>query len=166
MTTHSATIRGPTNDHCVGTSESQRQMTFKYTFPVRFAHCDPAGIGYFPRLLEMLDGAVEDFMAEVTGADRAQTHLRERLGIPTIDLQVHFAQPSRLGELLTFEIKPVKLGRTSLTFQTEVTRDGEPRFSVRQTVVQINVDTGRPHPWADVTRVLPVFASVAGGKAS
>jgi 4-hydroxybenzoyl-CoA thioesterase len=137
------------------------QATFKYTFPVRFAHCDPAGIGYFPRLLEMLDGAVEDFMAEVTGADRAQTHLRERLGIPTIDLQVNFGQPCRLGELLTLAVTPVKLGRTSLTLQTQVTCNGEPRFSARQTVVQINVDTGRPYPWAEVTRLLPIFAAVA-----
>ncbi len=136
-------------------------MNYRYTFPVRFAHCDPAGFAYFPRLLEMLDGAVEDFMTEVTGADRAQTHLRERLGIPTIDLQVQFIQPCCLGELITFEIVPVKLGRTSLTFHTGVTVDGEPRFSVKQTVVQMDFNTRRPHPWSDVTRALPVFAPVA-----
>ena len=141
-------------------------MRYRYTYPVRFAHCDPAGIGFFPRLLEILDGSIEDFMAEVTGADRAQTHLRERLGIPTVDLKVHFAQPCCLGELLTFEIVPVKLGRTSLTLQTEVTLDGAPRFSVRQTVVQMNVDTGRPHPWSDTTRALPVFVAVSAGPAS
>ena len=137
-------------------------MSHRYIFPVRFAHCDPAGIGYFPRLLEMLDGAVEDFMTEVTGADRAQTHLRERLGIPTIDLQVQFAHPCRLGEMLTFEIVPIKFGQTSLTLNTDVTVSGAPRFSVQQTVVQMNVDTARPHPWSDVTRALPVFAKIAG----
>lgn len=138
-------------------------MTHRYTYPVRFAHCDPAGIGFFPRLLEMLDGAVEDFMADVTGADRAQTHLRERLGIPTIDLQVQFAHPCRLGELLTFNLVPIKLGRTSLIIHTAVTVEEQPRFSVRQTVVQMNVDTGRPHPWSAVTRALPAFAAVAEG---
>lgn len=146
--------------------DGSSQAMLNYTFPVRFAHCDPAGIGFFPRLLEMLDGAVEDFMAEVTGADRAQTHLRERLGIPTIDLQLNFVQPSRLGELLTFAITPVKLGRTSLTLQTQVTCSGEPRFSALQTVVQINVDTGRPHPWSEVTRLLPMFAAVAVDKST
>lgn len=138
-------------------------MTYRYTYPVRFAHCDPAGFAYFPRLLEILDGAVEDFMTEVTGADRAQTHLRERLGIPTIDLQVEFTHPCRLGELITFEVVPVKLGRTSLTFHTSVTVDGSPRFSVKQTVVQMDFETSRPHPWSDVTRALPAFSVVAEG---
>jgi 4-hydroxybenzoyl-CoA thioesterase len=135
-------------------------MTLSFQYPIRFAHCDPAGFAYFPKLMEILDGAVEDFMLAVTGKDRAQTHLRERLGIPTVDLQVGFKLPCRLGEMLDYRIMPVRIGTSSLTFDHIACVDGSDRFTARQTVVQIDFETGRPHPWSSETRALPVFAAL------
>jgi 4-hydroxybenzoyl-CoA thioesterase len=136
-------------------------VTLMFRYPVRFAHCDPAGFAYFPKLMEILDGAVEDFMLAVTGKDRAQTHLGERLGIPTVDLHVEFAIPCRLGEILDYAITPVRFGRSSLTFDHHVRVADADRFKARQTVVQIDFNTGRPHPWSAETRGLPVFHALA-----
>ena len=136
-------------------------MTHRFSYAVRFAHCDPAGFAYFPRLMEILDGAVEDFMFAVSGKDRAQTHITERLGIPTVDLSVTFISPFRLGEVLDYAITPLQLGTSSLAFDHDVRVDGAARFTARQTVVQIDFDTGRPHPWSAETRALPAFADLA-----
>lgn len=138
-------------------------MTHVFHYPVRFAHCDPAGFAYFPRLLEILDGAVEDFMFAVSGKDRAQTHLTERLGIPTVDLQATFIEPCRLGEMLDFGVTPVRLGGSSLTFDHVVKVGEAMRFTARQTVVQIDFATGRPHPWSAETRALTAFAGLSEG---
>ena len=35
--------------------------------PVRFSHCDPAGIVYFPRYFDMINGVVEDWFAGTLG---------------------------------------------------------------------------------------------------
>jgi 4-hydroxybenzoyl-CoA thioesterase len=139
-------------------------MTLNFQYPIRFAHCDPAGFAYFPKLMEILDGAVEDFMFAVSGKDRAQTHIAERLGIPTVDLQTEFVVPCRLGEILDYAITPVHLGTSSLTFNHVVQVEGVTRFTARQTVVQIDFDTGRPHPWSPETRALDAFAALTEGK--
>jgi 4-hydroxybenzoyl-CoA thioesterase len=139
-------------------------MTLEFRYPIRFAHCDPAGFAYFPRLMEILDGAVEDFMHAVSGKDRAQTHIGEQLGIPTVDLHIEFAVPCRLGEILDYAISPVKLGTSSLTFQHIARVEGVTRFTARQTVVQIDFQTGRPHPWSPETRSLDAFVALIENK--
>ena len=35
-------------------------MTFTTRTPLRFAHCDPAGIAYYPRYFEIVDAAAHD----------------------------------------------------------------------------------------------------------
>jgi 4-hydroxybenzoyl-CoA thioesterase len=140
-------------------------MTIQFQYPIRFAHCDPAGFAYFPRLMEILDGAVEDFMHAVSGKDRAQTHIAERLGIPTVDLHIEFVVPCRLGEILDYSITPIRLGTTSLTFHHAAQVAGITRFTARQTVVQMDFDTGRPHPWSSETRALAAFAALIENEA-
>ncbi len=72
-----------------------------YTKPekVRFAHIDNAGIVFYPRFLEMLNGLVEDWFEEKLDLSFAAMHKTH--GIPTVDLKVQFKKPARLGETLT-----------------------------------------------------------------
>ena len=37
---------------------------FRQSRPLRFAHCDPAGIAYYPRYLELCDGAIRKAASE------------------------------------------------------------------------------------------------------
>ena len=39
-------------------------MSFTTTRKVRFEHCDPAGIVFYPRYFEMINGTVEDWFEE------------------------------------------------------------------------------------------------------
>ena len=86
--------------------------------PVRFAHCDPAGIAYYPRLLEICDGAIEDWTAEVMGVPRRILHLELELALPTVDLRASFVRPVRLGETLTIATIVGAVGRSSVELTT------------------------------------------------
>jgi len=37
------------------------QGAFTRTVPIRFSHCDPAGIVYFPHYFDMFNGLIEDW---------------------------------------------------------------------------------------------------------
>ena len=127
-------------------------MSFVFTARVRFGHCDPAGIAYFPRLFELVDAAVEDWTAAVIGVDRAEMHGPLRLGLPTVDLHAGFTTPCRLGEQLDIEVALLALGTTSIDLDATASAGGARRFSVRLKQVLMNLDTARPTPWPEAWR--------------
>ena len=45
---------------------------FTRTVPIRFSHCDPAGIVYFPHYFDMFNGLVEDWYTEQLGVNYAE----------------------------------------------------------------------------------------------
>lgn len=120
--------------------------------PVRFAHCDPAGIAYYPRLLEICDGAIEDWTAEVLGVPRRILHLELELALPTVDLQASFVKPARLGETLIIATLVGEVGRSSVALTTDVTCEEEPRFSVRYTQVLMGMREARARSWPEEWR--------------
>ncbi len=65
-----------------------------------FADCDPAGIVFYSRYLEMLNAVVEDLFAEELGFSFREI-LKSNLGIPTVHLNADFIAPSRLGDELS-----------------------------------------------------------------
>jgi len=114
---------------------------------VRFGDCDPAGIAYFPRLLALVDNAVEDWLVATIDLDRAAMHLDQHLGLPTVELTTHFVQPCRLGDILGITIAATHVGATSITLAADANVDGQQRFSVRLVQVLIELETGKPCTW-------------------
>src|SRR3546814_14786739 len=95
---------------------------------VRFGHCDPAGIAFYPRYFEMCDAAVEDWCEAVLEAPRAEMHLEQGLGLPTVDLHATFTAVSRLGDWLDIALMVEAVGRTSVPLCADCLCEGEPRF--------------------------------------
>ncbi|MDO5637798.1 MAG: thioesterase family protein [Myroides sp.] len=79
---------------------------------IRFQHIDYAGIVFYPRFLEMLNGLVEDWFEEAL--DRPFSKMHQTNGIPTVDLKVQFKKAARLGETLTKKIWVKELKSSSL----------------------------------------------------
>ena len=79
---------------------------------IRFQHVDYAGIVFYPRFLEMLNGLVEDWFEEAL--DRPFSKIHETNGIPTVDLKVQFKKAARLGETLTKKLWVINLGGASV----------------------------------------------------
>jgi 4-hydroxybenzoyl-CoA thioesterase len=120
---------------------------------LRFAHCDAAGIAYYPRLFELADGVIEDWTEQVLGVPRRVLHLEQGRALPTVDLKTRFASPSRLGDWLDFSLAVERLGTSSIDFALEMTCAGEPRLSAHYTQVLVDMATMRSLPWPPEWRV-------------
>ena len=127
-------------------------MPFTTQRKVRFQHCDPAGIVFYPRYYEMLNSVVEDYFAERVGHDFNRLHVEARTGVPTAHIETDFHAPSRLGDTLTFELTLRDVGRTSLTLRTVAHCSGEPRLTCDSTLVFVDLESGRPLPWPEAMR--------------
>ena len=88
---------------------------------VRFQHVDYAGIVFYPRFLEMLNGLVEDWFEEAL--DQPFSKMHETNGIPTVDLKVQFKNAARLGEILT---KKLWVKELKLELKSGRNRNGQP----------------------------------------
>lgn len=120
---------------------------FTTSLPLRFAHCDPAGIAYYPRYFELCDAAVEDWTAAVLGVDRRTMHGELGMGLPTVALNAEFTAPSRLGDMLDFTVRTLRVGKSSLDLAVDIACGGEARFAVRPTLVLIDLASAQARAW-------------------
>ena len=123
---------------------------------VRFADCDAAGIVFFPRYFEMLNGVVEDWFAGPLQTSFRELHVDRRVSVPTAAVEARFIAPSRLEDELTFALTVTKLGRSSCSLRHRISSGGALRFEARQTFVYVGLSL-KPEPWpADLrARIAP-----------
>jgi len=131
---------------------SETSATFETTAQVRFAHVDPAGIVFYPRYFEMLNGAVEDWFDQAIGVDFASMHAARGMGVPTVQLAAEFLAPSKLGEVLTIAITPHNVGKSSCTYESVFAVGGSVRLRVSGTLVCMDLETHKAMPWPDDIR--------------
>ena len=122
-------------------------MAFTTEQVVRFQHCDPAGIVFYPRYYEMLNATIEEWFDVRLGWSFAAIHGEMGMGVPTAQQGTRYHAPSRLGDRLDFALVPVRLGRSSVTLAVEAGCDGERRVSFATTLVWIARSDGRARPW-------------------
>lgn len=129
---------------------------------VRFADCDAAGIVFFPRYFEMLNGVVEDWFAGPLQASFRELHVNRHVSVPTAAVEARFIAPSRLEDELTFTLTVTKLGGASCGLRHRITADGELRFEATQTIVYVGASL-KPEPWPGALRALiaPYVETVA-----
>ncbi|MBS7786839.1 acyl-CoA thioesterase [Flavobacterium sp. CYK-55] len=115
---------------------------FVTTEKVRFQHVDYAGIVFYPRFLEMLNGLVEDWFAEAL--DRPFHQMHQTNGIPTVDLKIQFKNAARLGQILTKKLWVKNIGFASLLCGFEFTDDeGKTTLSGEITLVNVAFNQDR-----------------------
>lgn len=125
--------------------------TFTTTRRVRFADCDSAGIVFFPRYFEMLNGVVEDWFAGPLGLSFRELHMERGASVPTASVEARFAAPSRLEDDLTFALTVTRLGGASCTLRHRIACAGELRFEATQTIVHVGPSM-KPEPWPEAVR--------------
>ncbi|MSP48709.1 MAG: acyl-CoA thioesterase [Alphaproteobacteria bacterium] len=108
---------------------------FRCTFTVRFGDCDPAAIVFYPRYVEMLNNAVEEWFEKGLGLPWGKMHRTEHRGMPIVDLHVRFLKPSRLGEHLEFALALSSLGRSAIALEIVAEGGGERRLEARLKLV-------------------------------
>lgn len=122
---------------------------FVSTERVRFAHCDPAGIVFFPRYAELINGVVEDWWIDL-GHPWHKSVTQLATGCPTAQFDCRFIAPSYFGETLKFHLMIEHLGRTSMILQHVITGEAlDVRVLVQQRLVCTSLTTHRPQPWSE-----------------
>ena len=127
-------------------------MIFTHSMPVRFHHCDPAGIVFYPRYFEMANEAVEAWFAARLATPFWALHGPMGLAVPTVSLAVEFRAPSRHGDLLTVSVRALKVGRASLGVETVMLAETDLRMTMRSTLVLTDRAEGRPRRWPEDLR--------------
>jgi 4-hydroxybenzoyl-CoA thioesterase len=112
---------------------------------IRFSHCDPAGIVYFPRFFDLAHATMEDWFAADLIRDR-------RLGTPTVSVQCEFAKPMRMGDTLRFELSVLKLGNASVRLGYSGKKQGVEHLRILQTIAFMALDSGTATPIPDDLR--------------
>lgn len=122
-------------------------MIFSTQLPIRFAHCDPAGIVFYPRYFEMINGLVEDWCAQGLGLSFHELHMVRGIGLPTVHLETDFLKASEIGETLTAELTVSKLGGASLDILVSLTgSQGDPRVKVKLVLVTMDLKQRKAIP--------------------
>lgn len=118
---------------------------------LRFGDCDISGTAYFPSYLNILNGVNEEFW-ERLGFPWEEIIWKQRWGTPTVHLSCDFSAPSFFGEELTFEMKVVRVGKSSVTVAHEISCKGQKRWSSTQVLAASDLDKHCSIPWPEAVR--------------
>lgn len=114
---------------------------YERVYPIRFSHCDPAGIVFFPQYLVLFNHLLEDWFTHGLGIDYVEFIGKRRVGTPTVRLECDFRAISRMGEDVNFALWPDKVGTRSLTLAIEASCKGELRVGARQVLVFTDLES-------------------------
>ncbi len=113
---------------------------FETQILVRFGDLDPAGIAYYPNLVNYLHEAFEDFFRGHVGRPYPELY-REGLGFPTVKLEVEYLRPVQYGDQVDIAVRVEHVGRSSVRLRYEASVQGRPVFTGRNVVVTVNLKT-------------------------
>ena len=119
------------------------QGAFTRTVPIRFSHCDPAGVVYFPHYFDMFNGLIEDWYTDQLGVDYSKLILGDRHGFPYVHIETDFRIPSRMGEHLDLTLLLTQVGRSSLSVVIVGHIGGVERLRARLVTAMTSLETQR-----------------------
>ena len=126
------------------------------SLPIRFRHCDPVGIVFYPRFVEMAHSVVEDFFYSKLGFSYQRLAEEFSAGVPAVNLQFDFKSPGILGEELIGNLALVRLGNKSLAMQVDILdSQGNTRVTAAITIAFAHkAESGKlaAHPWPAALR--------------
>ena len=109
---------------------------------IRFHHCDPAGIVFYPQYFVLFHELLEDWFNRGLDLDYADFVSVERRGLPTAHIDCDFKVPSKIGETVQMQLSVRRVGRTSLSISVRVCAGEEVRVTANQVLVLISLEDG------------------------
>ncbi|HEX3528852.1 MAG TPA: thioesterase family protein [Thermoanaerobaculia bacterium] len=101
---------------------------------VEFADTDMVGIVHFARFFVFMETAEHELLASlgtpVLFADGGRS-----IGWPRVSVACDYFAPARFGDVLDIHVQVMKKGRSSLTYQIDIARQGQPIARGRLTTV-------------------------------
>ena len=125
---------------------------FVATRQIRFGHCDPAGLVFYPQYMLLLHEVFEDWFQYALGVHYQHMVSAAGIGVPLVSLDVKFARPSRSGDTVDFMLFVEAVGNSSTQIVTECRGEDGVRFTARTTFVTVDFQAARPIPIPAVLR--------------
>lgn len=119
---------------------------------IRFHHCDPAGIVFFPQFFVLFHELLEDWFNDGLKVRYASLIAEDRKGFPTAHIECDFKIPSKIGDLVQMRLEVLRIGTTSLSISVSLHAGDEVRLTAKQVLVMICLDTGKTLPIPDDLR--------------
>jgi len=126
--------------------------TFQTSIKVRFEHTDPAGIVFFPRYFTMLNAVVEDWFEGPLEYSFRRLVMDHGMGVPTVHVEADFVAPSKIGDILDFNLGVTRIGRSSCGLKVAAAANGDKRLTMASTIVHISRSEGKAVPWPEALR--------------
>ena len=114
-------------------------ISFEQELKIRFQHCDPAGIMFYPRYFELFNQIVEDWFSDALHVSFQQLHLEQGLGVPIVRAECDFLRPSRIGDVVRFRLQVAHLGRKSFRLAITVQKGDEVRVRALLTLACVSL---------------------------
>ena len=108
---------------------------------IRFHHCDPAGIVFYPQYLVLCHEVIEDWIEHGIAIGHANLLRVRGIGTPTVRLQTEYLARSSFGDRLRFRLGVRKLGNSSMHLSICADLNGERRMHTEQVVVLVDLAT-------------------------
>lgn len=93
-------------------------MKFEVKKLIRFHHCDPAGIVFYPQFFYLLHEVQEDFLAHIGHPEHEM--IARGAGVPIVDLKTGFVGMCRFGDEVTISLGLFRLGASSIGMHYEI----------------------------------------------
>ena len=117
-------------------------MKFSVSKKIRFHHCDPAGIVFYPQYFYLLHEAQEDFLAHIDFAEHEM--IAAGYGVPIVDLKTEFLGMCRNGDQVSITLELSKIGNSSIGMRYEVLEGESVKLRAIGVVVYSKLPGGKP----------------------
>jgi 4-hydroxybenzoyl-CoA thioesterase len=93
-------------------------MRFSVRKQIRFHHCDPAGIVFYPQYFYLLHETQEDFLAHIGHPEHGL--IASGVGVPIVDLKTEFLGMCRYGDEIDISLGLTRIGNASIRMRYEI----------------------------------------------
>ncbi|MFC3712903.1 acyl-CoA thioesterase [Sphingoaurantiacus capsulatus] len=104
---------------------------------IRFQHCDPAGLIFYPKAFELGGEVIEDWFTCFAGRTPHAFHAVEHKSLPTVKTTCEFFGQIHVSDLLSYELVVEEIGQSSVNVAITASKDGQPRYRMSSTLVQV-----------------------------
>ena len=121
-------------------------MNFTTQKQVRFHHCDPAGIVFYPQFYVLLHEVQEDLLAHIGHHEHEM--IASGYGVPIVDMKTEFLSMCRHGDVLDITLSLTRIGGASLGMYYEIrasAQAGQARTAIKLRATSVVVYSEIPH---------------------
>jgi 4-hydroxybenzoyl-CoA thioesterase len=112
---------------------------------IEWGHCDPAGIVFYPRFLEMFDWSTWLLVEAATGVPMQKFGAQFGVeGFPLVDVKVRFTNPCRVGDSVVIESHVETARRSSFQVAHRLSNAGVASVACEETRVWAVRGEGSP----------------------